>query len=69
MRQLLLHVLHVLLQHHDVVGVLLARHVDPQIPGHPGLVVAYVTPPAGLLLVDVGKGVVVHWITSAHASR
>lgn len=30
----------VLLQHHHVVRVLLACHVNPEVPGHVGLVVA-----------------------------
>jgi len=40
-----LHVLHVLLQYHHVVGMLLARHVDAQISSDIGLVVAHITSP------------------------
>ena len=46
----MLDLLHVLLQKHHVVHVLLTGHVNPQVPRHVGLVITHLAAPGGFLL-------------------
>lgn len=50
-----LDLLHVLLQQHHVVHVLLAGHMDPQVPRHVGLVVAHLRKQGGRQILNSSK--------------
>ena len=51
----MLDLLHVLLQKHHVMHVLFTSHMNAQVPGDVGFVIAHLAPPGGLLL-GFGRG-------------